>query len=106
MAPSQLRAAAEIVLTSCGRTREWNPRAGRDPTGGEVLVLSQARSESDHEPRERAERGSVVRGSARTSVAPARTPAPPHAERSRPHERFPRNGQLTARAGATTSRPR
>src|SRR5688572_2122308 len=106
MAPSQLRAAAEIVLTSCGRTREWNPRAGRDTTGGEVLVFWQALSASDQETRDRAERGSVVRGSARASVAPKRVPAPPHAERSRPHERFPRNGQLTARAGATTSRPR
>ncbi len=43
---------------------------------GEVRVSSQAAFASDQETRDRAERGSVVRGSARASVVAPQAPSP------------------------------
>src|SRR5713101_2304483 len=44
--------------------------------GGEGVLVGALQSEREEETRDRAERGSVVRGSDQASVAPKRTPSP------------------------------
>jgi len=44
--------------------------------GGEGVLVGAFQSEREEETRDRAERGSVVRGSDQASVAPERTPSP------------------------------
>jgi len=55
-----------------------------DPRGkeGEGVLVGASQSEREEETRDRAERGSVVRGSDQASVAPKRIPSPDDRRRS------------------------
>src|SRR3954452_2851715 len=63
-----------MSATARGRAK-WSA-FNRPVLGGEGVLVGALQSERVEETRDRAERGSVVRGSDRASVAPKRTPAP------------------------------
>ena len=71
--PSARERTEVLSHTNCGAKR----RCSYDLSGkaGEGVLVGALQSEREEETRDRAERGSVVRGSDQASVAPKRTPS-------------------------------